>query len=253
MAEVEVKQKRKNKSMDYQNGKIYMLEPKCEYEDGEVYYGSTTTTLCKRLNWHKTKSNNCKSKILYEKYGSDNIKIVLIKNYPCNSIDELNAEEGKYHRQYKCVNKRIEGRSRAEYYQDHKEDIIENQKQYYQDHKDKLCENQKEYYQDNKELISIKAKEYNKTHKEEISEKKKKYYEDNKDKLCEKKKQYYKDKVKSSPQTYDIVKQKARDYYKANREKINAKRKQKYADLKEQSKQETKSVDVVADEIEKTE
>ena len=223
MAEVVVEQKRKNKSMDYQNGKIYMLEPKCEYEDGDVYYGSTTTTLCKRLNWHKKNGNGCKSKILLNKYGKDNIKIVLIKNYPCNSIDELNAEEGKYQRANKCVNKKIAGRSRAEYYQDHKEDIIENQKQYYEENSDKICE---------------KARDYYKSIKEERSKKNKQQYQDIKLK---------------SPQSYEQVKQKARDYYTANKEKINIKRKQRYAVLKEQSKQATQSVDEVVDEIEKTE
>ena len=46
--------------MDYKNGKIYMIEPTCEYDEGDVYYGHTTSTLVKRLSQHKTKSN-CKT------------------------------------------------------------------------------------------------------------------------------------------------------------------------------------------------
>lgn len=104
---------------DYNNGKIYMLEPNCEYETGDVYYGSTTTDLVKRLNDHRLKCNKCASNTLFEKYGCDNIKIVLIKDFACKNKSELVMEEAKYIRENKCVNKRIPLRTHAEYYQDH--------------------------------------------------------------------------------------------------------------------------------------
>jgi hypothetical protein len=34
---------------DYSKGVIYMLEPTIEYEEGDIYYGSTTQTLHKRF------------------------------------------------------------------------------------------------------------------------------------------------------------------------------------------------------------
>lgn len=171
------KKTRKPKApIDYQKSIIYMLEPTCEYEDGDVYYGSTASTLVKRLWGHKKPSNTCKSKILIDKYGRDNIKIVFIKNFPCSSIDELNAEEGKYHRANKCVNKYIAGRKSAEYYQDNKEQICEYQKQYYHDNAEQRCEYQKQYNKDNAE---------------QICEKKKQYYQDNREQRCEYHKKYY--------------------------------------------------------------
>ena len=106
--------------MDYANGKIYMLEPTCEYDEGDVYYGSTATTLVKRLCQHKSPSNKCKSKILIDKYGRDNIKIVLMEMYPCSCKDELKAVEAKYQRENKCVNKNIAGRTRPEWEKDNR-------------------------------------------------------------------------------------------------------------------------------------
>jgi hypothetical protein len=111
--------------MDYCNGKIYMLEPTCEYEEGEVYYGSTTSTLPKRLYSHKCNHNKCSSKKLFDKYGKENIKIVLVCEYPCRNKSQLKREEGKYQRANKCVNINIAGRTREEYFKDTVEQRVE--------------------------------------------------------------------------------------------------------------------------------
>ena len=156
--------------MDYANGKIYMLEPTCEYDEGDVYYGSTASTLVKRLSGHKKKSNGCKSILLFEKYGKDNIKIVLIESYPCSSKDELKSVEAKYQRENKCVNKRIEGRTDKEYREDHREKISEyyklnrekilkNRKDQYDSNRDKKIEYQTEYRNANREKINTRARE----------------------------------------------------------------------------------------------
>ena len=175
--------------MDYKNGKIYMLEPTCEYDEGDVYYGHTTSTLVKRLSGHKKPSNPTSSKYLIEKYGRDNIKIVLMELYPCSCKDELKAVEAKYQRENKCVNKRIEGRTGKEYQQDNREKISEYHKEWYQDNRDKIIEHQKQYYQDNRD----KKLEYHKEH-----------YQANRDKKFEQQKQYRQ----------------------ANRDKINARRRE---------------------------
>ena len=168
MEVVRQKKQRKPKSpIDYANGKIYMIEPTCEYEEGEVYYGSCATELYKRFYTHNNKSNNCKSKILFDKYGKDNIKIVLVKLFPCSSKEELEAEEGKYHRQFKCVNKNRAMRTeeelneyqknyRKQYYakQENKEQISVKKKQYYQEHKQELINYQKQYYAKQKEIAN---------------------------------------------------------------------------------------------------
>jgi hypothetical protein len=161
--------------MDYANGKIYMLEPICEYEEGDVYYGSTTSTLVKRLSQHKCLSNTAKSKYLVEKYGRDNIKIVLMENYPCNSKDELKAVEAKYQRGNKCVNTRIEGRTKKEYRQDNIDELHEKQKKYRQNNRDKLQEKQKKYYQANRVKVLEHQKEYQQANRVKLNEYQKKY------------------------------------------------------------------------------
>jgi len=151
---------------DYSKGVIYMLEPIVQYEAGDVYYGSTTQPLYKRLFQHKQKRGDTNSKHLFEKYGN-NIKIVLVKAFPCNSKQELFAEEGKYIRENKCVNRCIAGRSQAEYYQDHKEEIKAYKTEYYQEHK----EEKKASYQKHKEEIKQTNKEYHQEHKAERNQK----------------------------------------------------------------------------------
>ena len=38
---------------DYTKGMIYMLEPSIDYDEGDIYYGSTTQPLYKRFFEHK--------------------------------------------------------------------------------------------------------------------------------------------------------------------------------------------------------
>lgn len=155
--------------MDYSNGKIYMLEPTCEYEEGDVYYGSTASTLVKRLSTHKSSFNTTKSKSLIDKYGRENIKIVLIKMFPCSCKAELSAEEGKYQRANKCVNKNIAGRTKKQYTQDNREHIAEHNKQYKQDNREQIVEYNKQYNQDNREHRKEYNKQYNQDNREKIN------------------------------------------------------------------------------------
>ena len=184
---------------DYTRGKIYSLRT---YQSDEVYVGSTCQTLCQRLadhkrdykSWKNGKHNYvCSFKLL----EFDDCYIELLELYPCNSREELCKREGHYIREMDCLNKRIEGRSRKEYYQQNKEKINQYQKEYNQQNKEKLVQQQKEwrednkqkikeYYQQNKEHLLQKQKEYQKDNKDKI----KKYYEDNKDKILEKLKEY---------------------------------------------------------------
>jgi len=169
--------------MDYKNGKIYMLEPTCEYDEGDVYYGHTTSTLVKRLSEHKCKSNPTSSKYLIEKYGRDNIKIVLMELYPCSCKDELKAVEAKYQRENKCVNKRIEGRTPKEYRQDNCEKISEYKKEHHQANREKRLEQYKEYNQVNRDKINEYKKEHYQNNREKILKQKKEYTQANRDKI----------------------------------------------------------------------
>ena len=138
---------------NYTKGQIYMIEPKCEYEEGDIYYGSTIQPLSKRVGLHRSKSNSCLSKILIEKYGE--VKIVLVKLFPCNSKQELEAEEAKYIRENKCINKNIPLRTDKEYREDNKEKI----KECCEKNKEKKKEYDNNYREDNKEKIKEYFKE----------------------------------------------------------------------------------------------
>ena len=96
---------------DYQNGKIYMIQPTCACEEGEIYIGSTARArLCDRWDGHKSSfkfGSATSSKILFDKYGIKNCRIILIEAFPCNTKEELTAREAHYIKTRLCVNKHI--------------------------------------------------------------------------------------------------------------------------------------------------
>jgi hypothetical protein len=109
--------------MDYKNGKIYTIR---SYQTDDIYIGSTLQTLTKRLSKHKDSFKNWKNgKYHYvssfELIKYDDVYIELIELFPCSSKMELNRREGELIRSMDCVNKRIEGRTKQEYYEDNKE------------------------------------------------------------------------------------------------------------------------------------
>ena len=132
----------------YSKGKIYKLwSPQGE----EIYIGSTIQSLAVRKAEHKRL--DCSSKILFEKY--DDVRIELIEEYPCKNKMELNRREGEHIRNNDCVNKLIAGRTKKEYREDNKENILEKLKEWRENNKDYNLN----YYTENKEKIAEKHKE----------------------------------------------------------------------------------------------
>jgi hypothetical protein len=130
---------------DYQKGKIYKI---VDLNEEMIYVGSTCEKLSQRMASHRLKyrrSDYCSSHDIFDKYGIENCKILLIENYSCNSKEELFKKEGEYIRQLNCVNKNISGRNQKQYQQDNKDKIKEYHKQYHQDNKDKNREKKNEY------------------------------------------------------------------------------------------------------------
>ena len=176
---------------DYANGRIYKIEPICEHDENEVYYGSTCQILCKRMDTHRSgytswlngKHNKTSSYELFEKYGIENCKIYLVELYPCDTKEELLAREGYYIKNNKCVNKHVAGRTSKEHYEDNKEVLLEKQKNYALENKDKIKEYKNEYRQNNKEFIAERSKVYRDNNKDKLIEKSKLYYQKNKEKL----------------------------------------------------------------------
>ena len=104
----------------------------------DIYIGSTANKyLCNRLGnhhadykrWKDGKTGYCSSFQLF-KLGP--VKIECLEIIKFEHTQELRMKEGEYIRKLECINKKIPGRTLAEYYQDTKEDKKEYSKNYYQ-------------------------------------------------------------------------------------------------------------------------
>lgn len=206
--------------VNYSNGKIYKIEP-INGEEGDIYIGSTTKVyLSQRLDTHRSNYKGflrgeirlITSFNLFNKYGVENCKIILLELVNVNTKDELLAREAHYIKTLNCVNKVIPLRTDKEYKEDNIEHIKKYNKEYRENNKDKI----KEYQQQNKEKIKVCDKmrylknieadpEYNKKRYEKSIEAdpeyNKKRYEKNKDKAKEYQKKYReanKDKINES-------------------------------------------------------
>ena len=84
---------------NYNNGKIYGI-----YEDDKlIYIGQTVRDINKRFKEHMEESENLKDKlhIYLKENGDKKFSIRLIKNHPCTSKYELDAEEQRQIKKYK--------------------------------------------------------------------------------------------------------------------------------------------------------
>ena len=194
---------------DYTLGKIYKI---CSNNPDivEVYYGSTTQTLCSRMSGHRAKfklwnndktNRSCSIFHCFEQYGIEQFHIELVENYSCENKEQLLSYENKFIRDNECINKRasiqtVEERKEKnkQYRQDNKEKILEYQKQYYQEKSEDYF---KQYYQDNKEKITEYQKQLYQENKEKIIARTKQYHQDNKDKINEQRRQRYQAKKES--------------------------------------------------------
>jgi hypothetical protein len=135
---------------NYQKSKIYCIVPIGDSEDGDIYYGATTVELSTRLRQHK--QLKCSSRILFQKYGIDNVKIVLIKEFPCKTKNELSNEEAKYITGGRCVNKCVPLHKRdpiyhKNWYIQHAEEVKEKKRKYYLENRDKIRTRKAAHYQ----------------------------------------------------------------------------------------------------------
>ena len=168
--------------VNYGKGKIYLIEPTVPYEEGEIYYGSSTMELLSmRFADHrrgfKCYKNGKYHKILvydlFDKYGVDNCKITLVELYPTNTKDELLAREAFYIRNHKCVNKSIPLRKDAEYYQDNSVAILKKHKDYYIQNRVVILEHQKGYRNNNVDAIKERQNAYYIKNRDKILQQKK--------------------------------------------------------------------------------
>jgi len=138
---------------DYSKGKIYKI---VDNTNDNIYIGSTTQELKKRLNDHR-QGMNCKCSEIIK---NNNYKIELLEYYPCNNRQELELREGEYIRNNKCINKQIPGRTQKEYREFNKEKIKEWRKEYLELNKENIKKQQIDYYQNNKDKILENSQNY---------------------------------------------------------------------------------------------
>lgn len=214
----------KKTKKDYSQGKIYKIEPVIDHDDGDIYVGSTTKKyLSQRFakhkidykRWQEGKRGLTKSYELFEKYGIDNCKIILLENIEAKDYNELAAREAHHIKILKCLNKVIPLRSNKEHYADNKVRILERCKQYREENKDKLDE----YRENNKEKIAEQRKKAYEDDKENILKQKQEYYLDNRDKILENTKKYNKENI-------DKIRERKKQSYYNSKDKILAKDKE---------------------------
>jgi hypothetical protein len=112
----------------YQRGKIYTI--RCYDDDSLIYVGSTIQPLCVRIAEHRRDKLCSLYQYVNNNFNGDWKKwyIELYEEYPCNNKELLVKKEGEITRLIGSINKRIEGRTRKEYYEANKEIILEKQK-----------------------------------------------------------------------------------------------------------------------------
>ena len=134
-------------------GKVYKII--CTQSD-DVYIGSTFNNLRKRLYGHRTQYNTGRNYSLtpyFDKYGKDNFKIILIKEYEVIDNTHLEAYEQLWINKTKCINKNntlnLNFINRAQY--------LDKRHNYYKENKDTKI---KEYLEKTKEKRLLQGKEY---------------------------------------------------------------------------------------------
>ena len=160
----------------YENGKVYMIE---SASNNMIYYGSTCTSLSKRLWQHKNQYQQYKDGKRKHKVSSFEIldcadcKIVLVENFECETKEQLLAREAYYIRNNECVNKNIPLRTHKEWLIDNKEIVKKYEHKYNLEHIEERRKLMKDWYENNKEYVKVRDKQKYEDNKVEISEKRK--------------------------------------------------------------------------------
>jgi len=166
-------------------GRIYKI---IAGQSRDCYVGSTFDQLNYRFKNHKVSHKSVERRCsvdLFDKYGVDNCKIVLVKEYEVIDRRHLEVYETLWIKKLKSINE-VEPCG----------GLLRNEKQYYAENKEEISTRSKKRYEANKEVITEKVRVYYEKNKESISEQQKQYREQNKQKINERKRMYDGAKVK---------------------------------------------------------
>ncbi len=151
--------------VNYQNGKIYKIE---DVGCNECYIGSTTKQYlsyrmsehrCSYSKWTINKKQKNTVYEIFDKYGVENCRIVLVELFPCETKDELSKREAHFIKTSQCVNKYIPCRTEKEYRMDNRISINKKKLDYYYANLENMKMQMKEYRITNKATIRVKKAE----------------------------------------------------------------------------------------------
>ena len=216
--------------VNYNNGKVYKIEPITGVDTGDVYIGSTAKQyLSQRMTshrygykyWKEGKQLKITSYDLFDKYGVENCQIVLLETVMANSKEELLAREAFYIKSMLCVNKVMLGRTRKEYMKDTMTPV-----------KQKVM---KEYQQQYRETYTEKIKEYNDGyHSREDIKERRRLREQAKQNIINEEKLKFNEEHKEEIEAERMRKKKetSKRYREKNRESINERQQKQRAEVK---------------------
>ena len=177
--------------MNYAAAKVYKIYSPTQPELGE-YYGTTCQPLSKRMAQHRSdhKYNRSSTKAAAIVRAGDASIILVEACAGVTSKEELNAREAHWIRNNECVNRAVPGRTRAEYYAEHKEEIAAAVKAYCAEHKEEIAATRKAYRAEHKEEAEAYQAVYRAEHKEEAAATAAVHYADNREARLAKAQEY---------------------------------------------------------------
>ena len=137
---------------DYSKACIYKIKHKDDFNDDNIYIGSTCN-LIRRRHQHKNACCNQDNKdynlnvykYIRDNNGWDCFILIKMHDYPCHNKSDLVIEERRVVDMLRPkLNMREPVRSMKEYYQDNKEIIKDNVKKYRENNKEKINKKKKE-------------------------------------------------------------------------------------------------------------
>jgi len=163
----------------YDKSIIYKIKHNLDYDNTNIYIGSTSNFKQRKYNHKITCYNEKKRQYNIPVYqyirdhgGWESWVMIPIEEYPCNSKNELLIRERYYIDLLRpTLNIQLPGRTDKEWYEDNKEKIAEKAKKYRNANKEQILERGKKYYEDNKEQLAEYQKIYRDVNREQINEK----------------------------------------------------------------------------------
>ena len=155
---------------DYSKTIIYKLLHKEDYDNVNIYIGSTTDFI-RRKNNHKSNCCNEKKKEHNEKkyqYIRDNggwgeWNMIEVEKFPCNDGNESRAREEywrcHFNSQLNSIRAYRTDEERKQYYDNNKQKLLEQMKKLYEANKEYRLEYQKNYYNNKKNNITDSSSE----------------------------------------------------------------------------------------------